>query len=161
RGDSFGTRMGILAELAGDLPCLRERAHPRRYLEATGRRMALLGHADGVFECWMWPLKLLHDLQLSLRIEPGPILVPGRDLVSQVLVRPEGLALSYVHPRFTLEVEWLAALEERELLALFWLHGPERIELEVSFVPDLVPMWPAGLGGQIAMRDEETGSLVL
>src|SRR5512147_247180 len=43
-------------------------ARPARYMEASGRRAALLGREDGSFEAWAYPLKILHGFSLAFGI---------------------------------------------------------------------------------------------
>src|SRR5260221_5828327 len=55
---------------AAELPCLRARGESRRFVEATGTRMAWLGRESGVFELWMWPLRLARGIELRIGGEP-------------------------------------------------------------------------------------------
>ena len=118
----------------------------REFVEVVGERIALLGSESGTFECWMWPLKLFHDLRIEAW-KPGgePIRFPAR-----VDATERGLALRILAPR-----------DERGLVLLFASSDADAIEVDLGFACDFRPMWPAGLGGQIAAPDPETGALVL
>lgn len=158
--------MGILPDGKPPIRCLSARAHPRRHVEATGRRMALLGRESGSLECWMWPIKVCHDIALVFR-RAGEPPVRGTDIASRVEVWPEGFEITYVHATFTVRQQVFAAIDERAaLIALSVELGEsgetrEPLSIDVELACDFVPMWPAGLGGQICERDRDSGALVL
>lgn len=68
-------------------------AHPDQLIAVPGQRSTLLGRESGRFEAWAWPLKILHDFHLSVRID-GQILI-GDSLVRSVTVRPGSTTLVY------------------------------------------------------------------
>ena len=51
-----------LAELP-ELHCALGSASAERFVESTGTHCALLGNELGVFELWIWPLKIAHELE--------------------------------------------------------------------------------------------------
>jgi len=126
------------------------------FVEAVGERMALLGRET--LEVWMWPLLLVEELVVEARLRgaPEPSVPTGR----RVHVVPEGLALEWTHAGFRLWLEACAAPDERSLVLLVSLEGERDVDLRLRFRPAFRPMWPAGLGGQISGRDEETGALL-
>ncbi len=151
--------MGILTDRGGDGPHLT-RLDEAGFVEAVGERIALFGHRR--LECWMWPLLLFEELELAVRPagETEPLPPPPR----RVRVVPEGLALEWIYPDFTLELEAFACLERRALVILIAARaeGPvEPLEVDLRLRPALRPMWPAGLGGRVSGRDAETGALFL
>jgi hypothetical protein len=138
-----------------ELPCLRSSADARRFVEAAGTRMAWLGRESGVFELWMWPLRLGRGIEFCA---DGVPLAPS---VREVQVRPDRVELAFESAGRRWRARWFAAREERvAFLEVELLEGgPATIEL--AFPPDFTPQWPAGLGGRSAARDPETGALVL
>ena len=135
-------------------------ASPRGFCEVTGLRAALLGSEPGVFECWIWPLKVAHDLQLAFR-PAGSETWLGSGIARSVEVRPAGLAIVYEHALFRARARFFAAAEERGMIAVVELEARAPLEVELRLSADLRPMWPAGLGGQIALADPESGGVVL
>ncbi|MCP3918594.1 MAG: hypothetical protein GY711_23855 [bacterium] len=133
-----------------------ERADDEGFVEACGERIALFS-AGSRFECWMWPVLLFHDLELSLRVAGVAQLLGART----VTVVPEGLGLAWRQDGFTLRMEAFAARDERALVLLFGHDAPDSVTLELTFRPALRPMWPAGIGGQIARRDDATGAFLM
>jgi len=141
------------------LPVHVREARADRFIEVGGRRMAMLGRESGELELWMWPLKVAH----GITVRPRPIVdgTPGEARVTRVAVRPDSAELTWVHPEFTLRQRIFAALERRAMFWTFLLEGATPIRVDVRLVADLRPMWPAGMGGQIATRDQATGALLL
>jgi len=136
-------------------------ASPRRFVEVTGRRMALLGREDGVFECWMWPLCLFDGFHLVFHPHGGTSGIPGSAIVSRVVVEPHALELVYVHPDFTVRQVFFASTDERALTCVLRLKSGGPVDVEARVTPAMRAQWPAGLGGAIAAREEETGALLL
>ena len=128
-------------------------ARPGRYLEASGRRAALLGREDGSFEAWVYPLKVAHDVTLSFGIPQYADPIPGANLVSTVDVRPEAATIRYAHAAFTVEATWLVPLNDQGALILLDVSTSEPLTVVVKFRADLKPMWPAALGGQYTYWD--------
>ncbi|MEW6071155.1 MAG: hypothetical protein AB1726_00990 [Planctomycetota bacterium] len=126
-----------------------------------GERIALLGHESGVFECWMWPIKVGHDLswRLSRPGAGGPPLPPASE--RRVEVAPGGLAFAERGAGWHLSIEIFADLRRRGLVLLFRGGTDGPAEVEISFTADFRPMWPAGLGGQIGALDRATGAFLL
>ncbi|MBK7641937.1 MAG: hypothetical protein IPJ19_02630 [Planctomycetes bacterium] len=115
--------------------------------------MAWLGRESGIFELWMWPLRLARGIELFAE---GQALAP-----LSVEVRPERVEFSGVQGTRVWSARFFAARAERAAFVEFELaEGPAAI-VELRCTPDFTPQWPAGLGGRIAACDPETGALVL
>ena len=128
-------------------------ARPERYMEASGRKAALLGREDGSFEAWVYPLKVLHDFGLSFGVPEYAAPIPGESLATSVDIRPEALTIRYAHAAFTVDATWLVPLNEQGALVLLDVRTSEPLTLVVKFRVDLKPMWPAALGGQYSYWD--------
>jgi glycogen debranching enzyme len=135
-------------------------ARPPRYLEASGRRAAFLGREDGSFEAWAYPLKILHDFNLSFGVSAYADPIPGASLASTVEVRPESSTVRYAHASFTVDATWLVPLDEPGGLVLLDVHTSEPLTIVVKFRIDLKPMWPAALGGQYSYWDDSLKAYV-
>lgn len=126
---------------------------PGRYMEASGQRAAFLGREDGSFEAWVYPLKVLHDFNLSFGISEYADPIPGAGLASTVDVRPESSTVRYSHAVFTVDATWLVPIDMPGGLVLLDINTSEPLTIVVKFRPDLKPMWPAALGGQYSYWD--------
>jgi len=140
-----------------ELPCLVAPVDATRFVEVTGERIALLGREEGPFECWFWPLKVLSGLRWSLRCQGEPVELTERE----VTVLPGELAFVWKRPGVQLRTEIFACRERPGLAFGFVLDSDRPMEIEVSFRCDFRPMWPAGLGGQLARVDPVTGAFAL
>ncbi len=136
-------------------------ARPERYMEASGRRAALLGREDGSFEAWAYPLKILHDFRLSFGTKAYADPIPGASLATTVDVRPEAATVRYAHSVFTVDATWLVPLDQPGALVLLDVSTSEPITVTIKFRVDLKPMWPAGLGGQYNYWDNTLHAYVL
>ncbi len=136
-------------------------ARPERYMEASGRRAALLGREDGSFEAWGYPLKILHDFRLSFGTRAYADPIPAASLATTVDVRPESSTVRYAHSVFTVDATWLAPQNEPGAIVLLDVQTSEPITITVKFRVDLKPMWPAGLGGQYSYWDTTLKAYVL
>jgi hypothetical protein len=135
------------------------------FVEAVGERMALLGSEGGRFEVWMWPLLVLHDLELRVTRSgagPGSPCTLGPRTVEVV---PEGLGLAWTltgcrgtRGSARISIDAFCPRDERALVLLLHLDSDESVEVHLEFTPAFRPMWPAGLGGQITGRDDDTGA---
>jgi glycogen debranching enzyme len=128
-------------------------ARPERYMEASGRKAALLGREDGSFEAWVYPLKVVHDVRLSFGVPEYADPIPGASLATSVDVRPESSTVRYSHAAFTVDATWFVPIDEQGAIVLLDVHTSVPINVVVKFRVDLKPMWPAALGGQYSYWD--------
>ena len=78
-------------------------ARPGVFVSAVGRRSVAMGTEDGRFELWSWPVKWLHDLELSFRVPKYSEPLPGRTLARRTVTRPEGVTIEYAYEQFTVK----------------------------------------------------------
>jgi glycogen debranching enzyme len=135
-------------------------ARPQRYLEASGRKAALLGREDGTFEAWVYPLKVLHGFQLSFGTPAYAEPIAGASVVSSVDVRPEASTIRYAHDSFTVDATWLVPIDEAGGLVLLDVETSVPLQVTVKFRIDMKPMWPAALGGQSSHWDDAAKAYV-
>jgi hypothetical protein len=160
---AFAAALCLLCSGAGGQDMERGRGVPRFPLETTGlratglarpwaamadagRRAATFGYETGTFEVWVWPFRLVRDVQLSFRLPPDTV-IEGSALARQVVIRPEGSTLVYSHPLFTVRRHMLVPLSEPGALVLLEVESVRPIEVVVKLRADLGRGWPATLGG--------------
>jgi glycogen debranching enzyme len=139
---------------------LRVPAQPEKYIDSTGRRAAILGHEDGTFEAWIYPIKVLRDFRLSVYVDDTLEPVPVSQLAEWVEVRPGRATVVHVHPAFTLRQTWAAAPGRAAATVLLSLDTSRRLKIRASFIPEMKPMWPASFGGQSTSWDQQAGVLI-
>lgn len=128
---------------------------PNVYFDAVGRKSAIFGHENGVFESWVFPMKLFHDARISIKVEGQDVPVDFAANVERIISRPESTTLVASNQLFTLRATFFSPIDEAGSIILLEADSPRALTVTVSFVPDMKPMWPAGLGGQSAgWRDD-------
>jgi len=78
-------------------------ARAGQFVSAVGRRSIAMGTEDGGFEVWSWPYKWMHDFRLSFRVPKYTQSIAGRDVARSVVVRPEGVTITYAYETFTVK----------------------------------------------------------
>ena len=131
------------------------------YFDAAGRRAAILGVEEGRFESWIYPMKMFHDCRLTVSIDGGDEGIDLANYARSVTAKPESFTISYSHPQFSIREIIFSPIEEPGSVILFDIDTARPLTLMVSFVPDLKPMWPAGLGGQYAAWNQQEKFFVI
>ncbi|HEX4945625.1 MAG TPA: GH116 family glycosyl hydrolase [Blastocatellia bacterium] len=140
---------------------LTRTARPNQYIEAVGRKAALFGHETGVFESWVFPIKLFHDTKISIQVEGQDAAVDFSQNVERIIARPEATTLIASNQLFTMRAHFLTPIQEQGSLVLLDIDTARPLTLTVSFVPDLKPMWPGGLGGQAAYWRDDLKAFII
>lgn len=134
---------------------LSRTAKPKVYYEAVGRKSAIFGHENGIFEAWAFPMKLFHDARISVSVEGQDAPVDFASNVERIIARPESTTLIASNQLFTIRATFFSPIDEAGSIILLDVDSPRALTITVSFVPDMKPMWPGGLGGQSAgWRDD-------
>ena len=132
-----------------------------KYIESAGRRAVLMGREEGLFESWVYPMKIVRDLRLSFTVEGYSYPLSAADLAEWINVRPECSTITYSHPAFVVRAHFFTPLEEPGSLILLDIDSNRKVSVTVNFLIDLVPMWPGGLGGQYSYWDANLKAFVL
>ncbi len=139
----------------GDSPlALKGPARDGMYLSAVGRRAIAMGSEDGRLELWSWPIKWLHDLELSFRVPKFTEPIPGRSLARSVTERPEGVTIEYAYEQFTVREHIFVPLERPAVVILLEVDAIRPIDIVARFIPDIHFAWPAALGGQYLVWEQ-------
>jgi glycogen debranching enzyme len=120
-----------------------------------------MGREEGTFESWVYPMKIVRDLRLSFDVEGYSYPLAAADLAEWITVRPECTTITFSHPAFVARANVLTPIDEPGSLILLDVDSSRKVSVTVSFLIDLVPMWPAGLGGQYSVWDQAAKAFVL
>ncbi len=91
---------------------LTRAARDWQFLDAVGPHAGLLGREDGIFEAWIYPLKLFRDFQLKFRL--GDIVLTGRHCCrapSPCGRNPS--SVKYIYDSFTACATWFVPVDQR------------------------------------------------
>src|SRR5450631_1023443 len=114
---------------------LTRAARDWEFLDAVGPHSALLGREDGIFEAWIYPLKLFRDFDLKFRL--GDVLLDGKVLPRSITVRPESVSVHYLYDSFTACATWFTPVNERGAIVTIEVSSFDPVAVEASFVPDV------------------------
>ncbi|MBN9661833.1 MAG: hypothetical protein J0H49_26795 [Acidobacteria bacterium] len=134
-------------------------AQPNKFIEAVGRRAALLGHEDGTFEAWAYPIKVLRDFQLSVYVDNALEPTPLSGLAESVEVHPGHVTITHIAAAFTIRQTWVASTVKPALAVLLDVDTSKPLKLRATFIPEMKPMWPASFGGQSTGWNQKEGVL--
>src|SRR5512143_2134158 len=121
---------------------------PGMFLSAVGRRAIAMGSEDGRLELWSWPVKWLHDFELSFRVPKYTDPISGSSVARSMTERPEGVTIEYAHEQFTVREHVFVPLDLPAVVILLEVDALRPMEIAARFTPDIHFAWPAGLGGQ-------------
>ncbi len=129
-------------------------ARPGEFISAVGRRAIAMGTEDGTLELWSWPIKWLHDFTLSFRVPKYTAPIRGRDVAERVTERPEGVTITYAYEQFTVREHVFVPLDEPAIIILLEVDAVRPMDIIAQFTPDIHYAWPAGLGGQYLIWEQ-------
>ena len=133
---------------------LRGPARPGMFLSAVGRRAIAMGTEDGLLELWSWPVKWLHDFELSFRVPKYTTPIPGRSVAKSIVERPEGITIEYAYEQFSVREHVFVPLDIPAVVILLEVDAIRPLDIIVQFTPDIHYAWPAGLGGQYLIWEQ-------
>lgn len=153
RGDT--TRTTVAPFPLGDSPlALEGPARPGVFLSAVGRRAIAMGTEDGSLELWSWPIKWAHDFELWFQVPKYTDPIRGRDVAQSIVERPEGVTIEYAYEQFTVREHVFVPLDEPAVVILLEIDAVRPLEVIARFAPDVHLAWPAGLGGQYLIWEQ-------
>lgn len=143
-----------------------ELARPVRdweFFSAVGERSAVLGKENGVFEAWVFPLKILKNFRLEFTLNGRAI--PAQAVARSVLYRPGSSTIvysgDYYEDHFLVRQTFVAPRKRNGVLMRLEIDCSAPLRVGVSFERDFTLMWPAGLGGTYGSWDEDLKAFVM
>ncbi len=129
-------------------------ARPGMFVSAVGRQAIAMGTENGDLELWSWPIKWLHDFHLSFRVPKYTQPILGRDVAQSVEERPEGVTITYAYEQFTVREHVFVPLDKPAVVILLEVDAIRPLDIIAQFTPDIHYAWPAGLGGQYLIWEQ-------
>ena len=136
-------------------------ARPGVFVSAVGRRAIAMGTEDGRLELWSWPIKWLHDLELSFQVPKYVTPLAGHTVARAVTERPEGVTIEYSYETFTVRQHIFVPLDEPAVVMLLEVDAVRPLDIIARFTPDIHYAWPAAIGGQYLVWDDAARAFLL
>ncbi|HET9087275.1 MAG TPA: hypothetical protein VFN53_07125, partial [Acidobacteriaceae bacterium] len=125
---------------------LVQAAVPQMPLTVVGPRGALLGQQDGVFESWIFPVKLLSNFRISAHLKDYPVPIDVNRLASVVDVQPDHTTITYSHAAFTVRQIMFTPRHSANgtgAVVLFQVDAVRPLQLTFGLTPEMKRAWPA------------------
>jgi glycogen debranching enzyme len=127
-------------------------ARPWEFLTSVGKRAGIFGNESGKVEAWVYPLKILRDLKLTILTDNREI--PAETLVRTVIARPESTTLVYTDNTFSIRETFFVPVDQPGAIIQIEIETEQPLEVQASFVRDFQLEWPAAMGGGYANWNE-------
>lgn len=124
---------------------LSRAARPWEFVSALGTRAGLLGNESGTFEAWVYPLKILRNLQLQFKVEDQ--LIPAKAIVRSVTVRPEATTITYAWDTFSVRETLFVPVHEAGAIIQLEIDAAQPLQIDAEFERDFQLEWPGAMGG--------------
>jgi hypothetical protein len=122
-------------------------AQPRMPFTVAGEYGAVLGRENGVFESWLWPVKILSNFRISAELADYPVPIDVNALAAVIQVTPAETVITYSHAAFTIRQHMFAPRGAGKpatgAVVFFEVQSARPLEITFSFTPDMLRMWPA------------------
>ncbi|HEY9127210.1 MAG TPA: amylo-alpha-1,6-glucosidase [Acidobacteriaceae bacterium] len=124
---------------------LHRAVRPWEFADSVGQQSAFLGHENGSFEAWVYPLKILRDLRLRFEVDKQSI--DGEFLIRSIDTRPESTTLTYAYDDFQVKETLFAPLHEQGLMIQLEVRSRKPLGISLLFHRDFELAWPATMSG--------------
>lgn len=132
---------------------LRQHVEPDKPFTVAGECGVILGQQDGSFESWIFPIKLISHLTIKANVSGYDVPIDVNRDAAEVEVAPDHTTITYSHIAFTLkEIMYATQCDKQDgtgVMVLFQLSSIRPMSLTFSFTPEVKPMWPAPISGDV------------
>lgn len=134
-------------------------AQPRfeQPFDVAGPRSLIVGLQNGVFESWIYPVKVLSDLRVEAEMAGYPVRLELNKLAANIEVNPAYTVITYSHIAFTVRQIMFTPRDAQAAVVLFAIDGVRPMKLLASFTPEMRMMWPATSAAVYPSWDEKAG----
>ncbi len=127
---------------------IRQHAETFKPFTVAGECGSFMGQQNGVFEAWVFPVKLLSNFTIEAEVEGYPVPIDLNADAAEIEVAPDHTTITYAHTAFTVrETLFAARCDSAEqqgagVMALFEIDASRPVSLTFSFTPEVRRMWP-------------------
>lgn len=134
---------------------LSRRSQNGSFYDVIGRKSAAFGYEHRNMEAWVYPLKILDDLEFYFKIEGYNLPFRGSELLTGINVRPEATIFTYSHAAFVVKQIIYAPVDEQGLIILLDINTKLPMTVDVAFRPKLKLMWAGNMMTNFYGQDEK------
>lgn len=134
---------------------LSRRTQNGSFYDVLGRKSAAFGYEHRNMEAWIYPMKILDDLEFYFKIEGYNLPFRGSELLTNIEVRPEATTFTYSHAAFTVKQIIYAPVDEQGLIILLDINTKLPMTIDVAFRPKLKLMWAGNMMTGYYGQDEK------
>jgi hypothetical protein len=137
-------------------------AQPRMPFTVAGESGAILGQGDGVFEAWIFPVKIASHFHMTAELADYPIPIELSEYAAATEVNPDHTTLTYSHAAFTIKQHMFSGASGP--VVFFEIASVRPLTLTFRFSPEMLRMWPApnfGLPSAEWVKAGDSGYYVL
>jgi hypothetical protein len=139
--------------LADNPITIRQHVETDKPFTVAGECGALLGQQNGSFESWIFPVKLISHLTIQANVDGYDVPIDVNHLAAEIEVAPDHTTITYSHIAFTVkEILFATQCDHQDgtgVMAMFQLSSIRPMVLTFSFTPEVKPMWPAPISGDV------------
>lgn len=132
---------------------LRQHVESEKPFTVAGACGAMMGQQDGSFESWIFPVKLFSHLTIEAHVDGYDVPIEVNRDAAEIEASPDHTTITYSHIAFTLkEILFAKQCPQQDgtgVMALFQLTSIRPMSLTFSFTPEVKPMWPAPISGNV------------
>lgn len=130
---------------------IRQAAQPAKPFTVSGEWGAVLGEQNGMFETWIFPVKVLSHFRASVELENYAVPIELNALAASVEIQPGWTTITYSHAAFTVRQHMVSprGCQRASAPQIFFEFDSTRLmNLVFRFTPEMLPMWPAANFGR-------------
>jgi glycogen debranching enzyme len=130
----------------------------------AGERGAIFGEQSGMFEAWLYPVKILSHFSIMAELADYPVPIDVSAQAATIEVAPALTTITYSHAAFTVKQRMFATRGDAgsAIMVMFEIAAIRPLRLTFRFKPEMQRMWPApNFGTPNAEWVEQGGYYVL
>ena len=116
---------------------------PSKPFTVAGEYGAIFGDQSGVFEAWIYPVKLLSAFSITAELADYPVPIDVTAHAAAIEVAPAMTTITYSHAAFTVKQHMFAPRGKAGAVVLFEIDSVRPMHLTFRFKPEMLRAWPA------------------
>lgn len=128
---------------------IRQAVDPVKPFSIAGEQGAILGEQNGVFEAWLFPVKVLSHFHIQAELADYPVPIDVQQYAAGIEVAPGVTTITYSHAAFTIRQRMFVPRGGSLAgpVVFFEIESVRPLELTFEFRPEMLRMWPAPNSG--------------